>query len=207
LIAPVSLGLALASVFACGGGSKHAKHGQKNASASSASVSGGSLPMFAHSPAEVDAHLAQQTAGYQLDTIIAGNLSAQTRGPMAGLDEKVQAFYAWQTPVDRGKCYITVLRLGDGASFDRAVTLDGVWGFQSQEGPETDVQHADATFGNAVSMDLGCPQKGGSIKTWMLAYSAPNGLGVGPFVVQTWVKTISERELKDRANHPSPAPK
>jgi hypothetical protein len=201
------LGVTMALMIPLACGNKHAKHPPKSAASSAAPTQADALPMFVHSPAEVDAFVTAKTAGYALDTVVPGNFSAQTKGPMTGLDARVQAYFAWDTTAVRGKCFLTVVRLGAGADFDPAVKHDGVWGFQTQDASGPDAQHSDAVYGNAIVMDLGCPQVSGTIKAWMFAYSAPNGLGVGPFQIQTWVKSISERELKDLASHPAPAHK
>ncbi len=143
-------------------------------------------PAFQQGPAELEAMVTKWTAGYQpIGAAVAGRL---------------EAFQPLQFEVARGRCYMAVLRLQEGAQFSEHARRGVAFVFDMAG---TSVNGGPGIAGPGGVGSAGCPQRGGTSSFDLQAYwgsaldkTRVHELGTGPYTVQFFIKAISEGRLQ-----------
>ena len=160
---------------------------QANAMAQSqAAFVNANAAQFGHTEAERDAFIAEHTAGYEA----AGE-------PIAG---KLESFATVPVKLERGKCYMMVLRLDPAATFSEHAKAGISFLYHTTSGVE--INGGPGIHGKGGLGSGGCPLQSTDAQFDVQAYlgsamdkSRVHELGTGAYTLQLMTKTITEEEL------------
>jgi hypothetical protein len=141
---------------------------------------------FAHSAAELDAFIAQHTAGY-----------VPVGEPIAG---KLESFATVPVQLERGKCYMMVLELDPAAKFSTHAQAGIGFVYHTTSGVE--INGGPGIHGPGGVGSGGCPLQSSAAQFDVQAYfgsaldkSRIHDLGTGSYTLQLMTKSITEEEL------------
>lgn len=151
-----------------------------------------SSPKFDKSPAELEALIAKQTEGYAPD----GD----------ALTGKLEAFAGQPVPLQRGKCYRMVLRLGADASFSEHARKGISFVYRGIPGAD-EVNGGPGIAGPGGVGSAGCPQRDAPGAVFdIVAYSLSatdksriHELGTGGYTLQLFSKPVNDAALSAMA--------
>lgn len=163
--------------------------------AAGAQTSGGAYDAYAaamgyparHSAQELEQFLAQHLAGYE---------------PVAGArrEGRLEGFQPISVTLDRGYCYMMVLRLAPNASYSARGEAGLSFVFQPASGGAT-VNGGPGIHGPGGAGSAGCPQQRDTYEFALqpIVGGAPGDLGTGDYVVELWAQPVSEQQLGAQA--------
>lgn len=143
-------------------------------------------PQFAHTKAELDAFVAQHTAGY-----------TPVGEPTSG---KLESFATVPVQLERGKCYMMVFQLDPAAKFSTHAQAGIAFIYHAATGVE--INGGPGIHGPGGLGSGGCPLESTTAQFDVQAYmgsatdkSRIHELGTGAYTLQLMTKSITEDEL------------
>lgn len=149
-------------------------------------MAGYSDPSFDHSPEELEAFIAQHTAGYE---------------PVGQpIEAALDGFAPWPVQLERGYCYMMVLRLHPGAQFSEHARRGVSFVYEAQGEPQ--INGGPGVHGPGAVASAGCPQRSVHATFDVRAIfgsatdtSRVHELGSGKIIAQLVAKPITEEQL------------